>query len=152
MPTHSVESWKWFCGRQRKDEVEDIRIRAVKASLRRSELALEQEDEIEPEEDEEELQHENAALSNQGAISVSSSPPIRAKMEAVEEGVFEDELEGDFAFVKQFFASGAGDTGTEVEVWQNMTLQVSFAVDAFAWKLIYIAAEMQDGPNMEGLL
>jgi len=118
MPTHSVDSWKWFCGRQCKDEIEDIRIRAIKAGLRRNELALEQGGGIESQE-EEELQHENAEC----AISVSGSPQIHAKMEPVEETVLENELEGDFAFVKQFFASGAGDTGTEAEVWQNMTLR-----------------------------
>lgn len=150
-----MESWKWYCARTGKEEIAETRFRAVKAGARRSGLAAEQEEEdITELQAEGPLEHmdEDPGPSSRRAISVSSSSSFQAKVEPIEELPPGEDLEGDFAFVREFFGSGAGDTGTEEEVWQYMTSQVSPFAYAIVWELSLIVAEMYDGFNMERLL
>jgi len=110
----------WFC-RRNKDTIEEIRKKVEKGKRRKMDRLASQTDQTQT------IADPSSEMPGSAQLSATPTPKI-PKTEPCDEVLpmgddsSRDEQE-DFDFVREFFASGAGDRGTEDEVWKTMAIQ-----------------------------
>ena len=158
MPTHTVGSWTWFC-RQNSDEIERIRTEIdatpqSRVKLEPSQIGAGSGDEASKESVDSLQRKPDTLPSIPSCGQMPKSEPSDGRLP--DEEATTQAKQGDFDFVRRFFASGAGDDGTEDEVWEIMGKLVSIAfkkITAMGMKLIcFCAAIMRDCSIVEGIL